>query len=645
MCGIAGWLGHWADCDGAAERMRRALHHRGPDAHGIQSWPEATLVHTRLSIIDLSPTGAQPMGNEDGTIWTVFNGEIYNHRELRHRLESSGHVFKGRSDTEILPHLYEEDGLELVKHLRGMFAFAIFDKRRSSLLLARDRFGIKPLFYAVTKGQLLFASELNALLQMPGVDDSPDPQAISDFAALFYIPAPQTFYKGIRALEPSEILEATLDGDCVSWRIHRYHRWKVALDPTLTLEAAVERAGELLTATVRSQLESDVPLGALLSGGIDSSLVSTAAQQARTNPLLTFNVRFPEKEYDETWAAVAVANHIGSVHQTLDMGDVHGTWEHITGLLAHAGQPFADSSLFATHAVCRLMRQHVTVALSGDGGDEGFGGYNFYWQAETIARCKRLPSFVWRWASRALAPLAGTPLVSTRLPGQLRELAEADDVSVIQSLLCWVRESEHNQLCRDLGVQPVRRLFERQWEHDLGPLNSRLERLSALATEVNVRLMLPSDFLYKVDIASMKEGLEVRVPLLDEELLGFGLHLPHRLKVRRRQGKRVLRALASEKLPPAVASKPKRGFSIPVDDWSSREFKSQLKETLTRPGGAIEQVFRPGVYEPVIEAFCDGRPYARISRPGLYQRVIMLLSLHLALSNGRRTRTNLKESP
>ena len=391
MCGIAGWFGRAPGDVEAASKFASALKHRGPDSHGIRSWAEATLVHTRLSIIDLSPAGHQPMANEDGTVWTVFNGEIYNHRELRINLEARGHVFNGHCDTEVLTHLYEEEGIQFLPKLRGMFAFAIYDTRAKILLLARDRFGIKPLFYAPQERRIAFASEINALRTLPDIDQSPDRQAVYDYAALFYIPAPETFYRGIRALEPGQLLEAKIDGDRVSWKASRYHNWTIAPNPDITIADAVEQADALVSAAVSRQIESDVPLGALLSGGIDSSLVSAAAQRAMTAPLLTFNVRFSEQQYDETWAAVAVANHIGSRHQTLNINDIPGTWEHISRLLHHAGQPFADTSLFAANAVCHLMKQNVTVALSGDGGDEGFGGYDLFWQIRRIARWQQLP--------------------------------------------------------------------------------------------------------------------------------------------------------------------------------------------------------------------------------------------------------------
>src|SRR5262245_2577586 len=603
MCGIAGWLGSLPDNVGVdyAAHMVQALRHRGPDAHGIRSWPEATLVHTRLSIIDLTPAGAQPMANEDGTVWTIFNGEIYNHRELRQDLESRGHLFNGHSDTEVLPHLYEEEGSEFVKRLRGMFALAIYDTRSRTLILARDRFGIKPLFYVPGKERLAFASEIRALLELPGVDTRPDRQAIYDFAALFYIPAPETFYTGIRALEPGEMLEARLDADRgLSWKTRHYNRWSVVADGDLTLDQATDRADELLTTAVRRQMESDVPLGTLLSGGIDSSLVSAAAQNALNGGLRTFNVRFSENGYDETWAAIEVAKHVGSCHETLEIEDEQGTWDHITKLLLHCGQPFADTSLFAVNAVSKLMRQHVTVALSGDGGDEAFGGYDFYWQMARMARLQTVPPSVWRGASALLRPLASFGAVPASLPQRLAELTEPDDVALVQNLFCWTRERERRALCRDKDLLPIRRLFEPQWEHRPPTGASRVEKLSMLATEANVRLILANDFLFKVDTASMRQSMEVRVPMLDEDLFAFALTLPHVLKVDGRTCKRVLRAVARRRLPSVVANKPKWGFIVPVDAWLDEDFRSCLRSVLLSPSTKIAEFFEPSVYKPIV---------------------------------------------
>jgi asparagine synthase (glutamine-hydrolysing) len=532
----------------------------------------------------------------------------------------------------VLPHLYEEEGITFVDKLRGMFAFAVYDVRKRLLFLGRDRFGIKPLFYETGYQRLAFASEIKALLELPGIDDRPDRQAIYDFSALFFIPAPETFYTGIRTLQPGEILEARLDSEGVFWNTRTYHKWTIAPDPTITLDQAIGRADALIEKAVHQQMESDVPLGALLSGGIDSSLVSTVAQKAHDSGIRTFNVRFSEKEYDETWAAEAVAKHIGSHHTTLDMDGLQGTWDRIRDILLQPGQPFADTSLFAVNAVCRLMRKHVKVALSGDGGDEAFGGYNFYWQLALIARLQQLPMPIWHAVSVGLMPLVRFGLVHEHRQQRFAELAGADDVAVIQRLLTWVREEEQRRLCLDHGkVLPVRRLFEPQWEYRLPRGISRIERLSALATEANIRLVLPNDFLFKVDTASMKESLEVRVPMLDEDLFAFGLSLPHRLKVNGRTCKRVLRGVAQRRLPPAVANKPKRGFVIPVDTWVDADFRRRLRDSLLGPSSRLPEFFNPVVYKPIVEAFCEDRPFFGISKGGLYGRVIMLLSIQLTM--------------
>jgi asparagine synthase (glutamine-hydrolysing) len=577
------------------------------------------------------------MSNEDGTVWTVFNGEIYNHVELRDLLQARGHIFKGHSDTEVIPHLYEEEGPAFVDKLRGMFALAIYDTRRHTLVLARDRFGIKPLFYTLGKERLAFASEINALLEFPDVDHEPDRQAIFDFATLFYIPAPETFYTGIRALQPGEILEANLEPRGVSWDTRFYHRWSITPDLGLTLNRATRQANELIIEAVRRQMESDVPLGSLLSGGIDSSLVSVAAQEILDGKLQTFNVRFPEEEFDETWAAVAVAEQINSQHRILDMEGVQGSWEHITSLILHAGQPFADTSFFAVNAVCRAMRQYVTVALSGDGGDEGFGGYHLYWQIARIARLQILPSMILRMGAFAMALFSRFGLAPASMSQRLRDLTGADDTTIIQSLFCWLREADHRSLCRDSNLLPIRRLFEPQWEHSLARSASRLERLSAHVTEVNLRLSLPGDFLFKVDMASMKESLEVRVPMLDEDLFAFGLSLPHDLKVKGRTCKRILRAVAEQRLPPSVAKKPKMGFGIPVDKWVDQNFKERLRETLLGESTSLPEFFRPSVYRPMVEAFYEGRPCRGMSREGLYRCVIMLLSVHVILNRSPKS--------
>jgi asparagine synthase (glutamine-hydrolysing) len=576
------------------------------------------------------------MANRDQTVWTVFNGEIYNHKELRQELRARGREFKGKSDTEVLPPLYEEYGAAFLSKLRGMFALAIYDVPKRLLLLARDRFGIKPLFYTATNRRLAFASEIQALRLMPDIDLQPDLQALSDFTALSFVPAPATFFKGIRTLEPGQLLEAEIQQDQVRWRLKRHHQWTIRVNQERSFSEVVDRAQALIEGAVQRQLESDVPVGCLLSGGIDSSLISAAAQLGRREPIRTFNVRFSEAEYDETWAAVEVAKHIGSTHQTLEMPARSGMWETITDLLLGAGQPYADSSLFGAHAVCRLMKDQIVVALSGDGGDEGFGGYERFRHITPLRLWGKMPASFGSVLGAALRPWAKLGLIPSRFPEHLSALAGQDDAGLLEHLACWVRPREHREwlTCRD--VLPARRLFEPQWRYELPKRAPAMERLSAHTTEMGVRLLLANDYLFKVDLASMRESLEVRVPMLDEELFDFAMTLPHEFKVKGRFCKQVLRAVASRTLPPNVACKPKQGFMIPVDTWVDAEFKQRLRNTLIGPGSLLKDVFNPEPCRRILEAFCSNKPCPGVSRAGLYQRIVMLLSVHLALQPNAR---------
>ena len=633
MCGIAGLFGKEALDAGVGERVLEALRHRGPDGNASKTWPEATLLHTRLRIIDLSPTGDQPMSNEDGTVWTVFNGEIYNHHELQAELEKRGHRFRGRADTEVLPHLYEEYGDAMFAHLRGMFGIAILDLRQRRLLLARDRFGIKPLFYSAGGGAVVFASEMNALREFPGVDLTPDPQAIADFAGLLFVPAPHTIHRGVSALSPGEFVDCRLGNDeRVSVARRRFHEFTSEPNQDLTLDQALDDVDTLVEKAVVRQLESDVPLGSLLSGGIDSSLVSLYSRRNVEGDLLTFNVRFPDAEYDETPAAQTVAHAIGSRHQTLEMDGQGGTWEAVTSLMRSVGQPFADTSLFAVDRIAAAMRRHVTVALSGDGGDEGFGGYDVYWQIAAVNGLRRAPAFFWRAGAPFVAPLARFGVVRPTLARRMRDLAGADDTGILQTFFSWLGERELRALTGPLdGVEPLRRLFEPHWRHSLGRSVSPLERLSAHAVELNMRLILANDYLPKVDTGSMRHSLEVRVPMLDEDLIAFGLTLPHALRVEGRKGKRLLRALAGRHLPASIAARPKQGFSVPVDRWVDDSFRVTLRDSLLDSGSPVGDYFVRRVYTPWVDAFCRGRTLPGLSREGLYQRVMMLLALDLAL--------------
>jgi asparagine synthase (glutamine-hydrolysing) len=638
MCGIAGALGPVQPSPPATQRILGALDHRGPDGRGAKAWPFATLLHTRLRIIDPSPAGDQPMSNEDGSVWTVFNGELYNHRELQTELEARGHRFRGRSDTEVLPHLYEEHGSDLFRRLRGMFALAILDLRGHRMLLARDRFGIKPLFYGSAGGSVVFASELNALRGFDGLDLAVDSQAVADYTALLFVPPPLTLHVGVRAVVPGETVDCQLEEDGhVRTTPHRFHRFAVAPDRSLTVDRAADDAESLIAQAVRRQFESDVPLGALLSGGIDSSLVSLFGQLNTSDGLHTFNVRSADPASDETWAAQRVAEAIGSHHQTLDMDSSTGTFAHVTSLLRQPGQPFADSSLFAVDAVARTMRRHVTVALAGDGGDEGFGGYDAYWQLGVIDRLRLVPAGVSRAAASILGQAARRGLAPQRLASRVGDIAGADDTGIVQALFSWVRAREHSQLLRDpSAVLPPQRLFEPQWPVDGARDASRLERLSALAVEVNIRLIMAGDYLPKVDTASMRHGLEVRVPLLDEDLFDFALTLPHRLRVDGHRGKRVLREVASRHLDRDIVDRRKQGFTVPVDRWLTSSAKAEIRSALLASDAPVADYLRRDVYRPWVEAFHDGRQVAGISAGGLYQRVVMLLALDLGLRDVAR---------
>lgn len=640
MCGIAGWVGRLPGGARFADLAAQALSHRGPDGSSAYVSDVAGLVHTRLRVIDITERGTQPMSNEDRSVFSVFNGEIYNHRQLRGDLAARGHVFTGHCDGEVIPHLYEEFGPEFVSLLRGMFALAVIDTRRGSFLLARDRFGIKPLFYSrfETDGGpcVAFASEIGPLRTLPGIDIRVNEQALLDYLALTYVPGPDTLFRGIHAVNPGVACVGLIHDGGASTRPLPFARWSISPDHALAEDLAAEICAERLSDAVRGQLEADVPMGALLSGGIDSSLVSSFAQAGSGGGLDTFNVQFPVDSYDETWAATMVSSHIGSRHKTLRLPAADGDWDTVSSLLRSTGQPFADTSLFAVHAISRLMKEHVTVALSGDGGDEAFGGYDAFWRSDRVAQMQQLPSAVWSvgsgllrrsWSDRA-----------RRVGTRLSDLARADDTAIVQDMLSWVRPSELRALAefaRDSDLLPIRRHFEPLWEYhnssSQSALNSRRERLSAHLTEVWTRLTLPNDFLFKVDHGSMQASLEVRVPFLDEELWDFALTLPRRLKTRRRTGKVLLRRVAQTSLPRAVAEKPKAGFSIPVDSWLTPQCKVAIGETLLC-GSPIENYLNRQSYGPLVKAFCAGESVPGVSREGLYQRIIMFLSLHLCLA-------------
>jgi asparagine synthase (glutamine-hydrolysing) len=617
----------------AAERLR----HRGPDGHGAYRDPFCELVHRRLALIDLSPTGHQPLANEDGSVLVIFNGELYNHRELRADLKSRGHTFRGTSDTEVLVHLYEERGARMATELRGMFAFAIYDSRRRSLLLARDRFGIKPLYYASLKDQFVFASEIKGILALKGSNWGIDRQACYDFIGLGYIPEPATGFSEIRALPRATIMRIDEDGS----QLTRFHRIRAEPEAHGDIGEAVNATSVALEHAVSGQLVADVPVGALLSGGIDSSLVVAAACRTGSATPRTFNVQFPDAGYDETAVARAVSERYKTSHQTINMTEWPDFPATVTNLLEHFDQPFADTSLIPMFFVSKAIReQGIICALSGDGGDEGFGGYARFWRANRLVRLMRLPELV-----QNAAVFLGRQLKSvTKDFGRqlakavtLSQVGRSDSSALISGLSNYLSEEQKRELVLpNLHEQfaPVHRLFANDETAEAGSLEGLSRRLTETLFEVD----LPSDMLRKVDMMSMLAGIEVRVPMLDEDVVDIGLQLPHRLKTDGERGKLVLRALAERWLPPKVVRHPKHGFGIPLDRLATDEFHDMLSDNLLSPTARIRGLLDLSVVQSWLNSFRaagENRRNGNISREGLYQRIIIVLSLELWLKKNQ----------
>nr|MBA3445282.1 asparagine synthase (glutamine-hydrolyzing) [Gemmatimonadales bacterium] len=448
MCGLAGRFHPIALPPDPAWRSRAdaLLAHRGPDGRGHYADARCELVHRRLALLDLSRTGSQPMGNEDGSVQVVFNGEIYNHQELREWLRGRGHIFRSRSDTEVLVHLYEEYGAEMASHLRGMFAFAILDRRANRVLLARDRFGIKPLFYATHAGQWIFASEMKAILALEGFAPRLDRQACYDFLGLSYIPEPATGFANISALPKGTALLISESGT----RAVTFAEVAPTPDQSLSRDRLAETAAELLLNAVKRQAVADVPVAALLSGGIDSSLVVAAHARSSERPITTFNVGFPDPAHDETAVALDTARRYGTDHRTIHLEHGDLTADSVFALLRHFDQPFADPSLVPTYRVACAVRQHgIICTLTGDGGDEAFGGYPEFWRAERLAQLAATPDWVLATASGVARPLSRWTRDGGRRAAKAVQLARAgrtDTSALLSGLLNYLTEGEKDEL-------------------------------------------------------------------------------------------------------------------------------------------------------------------------------------------------------
>ena len=603
MCGI---VGQARDDGGTPERallesMCAALEHRGPDSRGIHAEPGAGVGIQRLRIIDLV-TGDQPIFNESGDVAVVLNGEIYNYETLRDELRSRGHVFRTSGDTEPIAHLYEELGPACVERLHGMFAVAIWDRRRHRLVLARDRLGKKPLFYCERAGTLSFASELGALLRDPEVPRNVDLAAIDAYLAFRYVPAPLTAFAGVRKLPPGHRLVFEHGNAVVEryWRLDFSRKASFASD-----EEAFEALREHVRRAVRQRMVSDVPLGAFLSGGLDSATVVAEMAEASSEPVKTFCIGF-ESELDERPLARLVAQRFATDHHELVVEP--DAIETLPQIVRHYGEPFADATAVPTFYLARMARRHVTVALNGDGGDEAFGGYTRYQAALLASRLDRAPAPLRDVASRLASRLPANGRVDSwqmraRRLGETLTLDPAErHLQYMTALQGLRRERLYTpQFAAALGESRVDVAFRAVWDQGTaaGAVDHELE--------IDSVTFLPDDLLTKVDIATMAASLEGRSPLLDHELMQFAASLPERLKVTGREKKVALRGAMRGRLPAEVLRAPKRGFQPPVAEWLRGDLRGYARDVLLDPVSRDRGMFRTDAVAAMLDEHAAGR--------------------------------------
>lgn len=601
MCGIAGagWTSKAEPLpEPVLKKMTDVLVHRGPDDAGAYYSNResngatirrdgAALGFRRLSIIDLSG-GHQPLSNEDETVWIAFNGEVYNYRELKPELESLGHQFRTASDTECIVHAYEQWGNDCVLHLRGMFAFAIWDERKHRLFLGRDRMGQKPLVYRVADGRVVFASELKALLQIPGAPREVDPRAVVEFVTLQYVPHPRVMLSGYHKLPPAHWAEFNaLTGD---FKTQRYWRAPYARPDghgqslpkqELSDPAAISTAlRETLTEAVRLRMRSDVPFGAFLSGGVDSTIITGLMQQQTSQRVKTFSIGFSVKKYDERSYAREAATKLGTEHHefVVDPSAV----EILPRLIWHYDEPFADSSAIPTMYLSKLTRQHVTVALSGDGGDELFAGYDRYRAVELAAEIDR-----WPWLLRA--PLY-SPLWQY-MPAPFHQKSRLRQVKRFIAALGMTPERRYGNWMSIHDDARRKSLFSADFQHSLQGYDGLSFLLQSYAgcseadfvqrtTCVDTETYLPCDILTKVDIASMAFSLEARSPFMDHRVVELAASIPRPLKLQKGLGKQILIKTFEDLLPKSIQTRPKMGFGVPLDHWFRGELREMMTDTL-----------------------------------------------------------------
>ncbi len=627
MCGIAGAA--WTESGTPLmpeilRRMTDAIRHRGPDEEGTfwsreassSGHHHAALGHRRLSIIDVAG-GHQPLSNEDGSIWVAFNGEIYNYRELRAELEPRGHTFHTASDTEVLVHAYEEYGIACLNRLRGMFAFAIWDQSRERLFLARDRLGQKPLYYRLEPDRFLFASELKALLQIPGLPRVLDPKAVDLFLTYQYVPHPHCILKGFHKLPP---------GHCALYeqgqlQIERY--WSPPFsetslpeglsDPSLRDAHRWDKANwsrklrDTLTESVRLRMRSDVPLGAFLSGGIDSTVICGLMQQLADTPIHTFSIGFPIKTFDERSYAREAAKHLGTEHHEFVVDP--SAIEMLPRIIWHYDEPFGDSSAIPQMYLSRVTRDVVKVALSGDGGDELFCGYPRYQAVRLAHRLDRLPSFVRKMFAWKLWQRFPSSTRQRSFGRRLKRFIAALGQSPERRYLRWIGIFD-DQLRKDLYTSEF---AERISGFDSGEFllqaysHAEGRDFVTRTTAADVHSYLPCDILTKVDIATMSYSLECRSPFMDHAVVELAARMPLRLKQDNQKGKRILTETFADLIPKSIQHRSKMGFGVPIDHWFRKELRDLLQDTLLDQTARDRGILEPATVQRLVDEHQSGR--------------------------------------